>query len=1427
MRLVLDLQACQTTGSRFRGIGRYSMALTKAMISRAQAHQIWVALNGAFPDSIEAVRNDLRDLIPDDQIRVWSVPGSVAAGNSSYTWQRKAAEVMREVLLHDLKPDLVHVSSLFEGLGDDAVTSVGQDLLSPPAAVTLFDLIPLINQSTYLSNPVVKDWYFDKVASLRRAKLLLAISESSRQEAIEHLGIPATRVVNISSAADPMFRPVHVARDVEDALRAKFGLSRPFIMYTGGIDHRKNIEGLIRAFAILPAGVRLAHQLAIVCKVQDEERTRLQSLATKHGLGSDELIMSGFVSDDELVALCNLCQLFVFPSWHEGFGLPALEAMACGAPVIAANTSSLPEVIGRADALFDPHRDEAIAEAMQRALTDEDFRRDLARHGPERARLFSWDETARRALDAMEAEVESRSSVPAARGAGKLRLAFVSPLPPERSGIANYSAELLPALAKHYEIDLVNDQVTLADPLLTDRFPIRSVAWFEEHASSYERVIYHFGNSPFHSHMFGLLRRIPGVVVLHDFYLGHILRYLESTNDVPQGWWSALYESHGYPALIERAASMDSESLATKYPCSWRTLVDADGVIVHSKFSANLVEQWYGSRLAERVCQVPLMRQCGPVSIQRESARARLGLPKDAFIVATFGIISPAKLVHRLLDAWRVSCFAAEQDCLLVLAGETNDPQYIIQLNARMPLTASAVEGSVIKTGFLEQAKYQDMLEAVDVAVQLRADTRGETSGAVLDCLAHGIPTIVNAHGAVTELPQDVLLVLPDAFSDQELVSALAALRSDASLRDRLSRAGRTYVEHELAPDRVAQLYRDAIETFVESSPRRRLDELVNAVVDATAGMDASDSQFAGAARVMAEVRPLGGVQRQLFVDVSELVRTDARSGIQRVVRSVLSELLARSPEGVRVEPVYADDSGAYRYARQFAARFLNLPFVPQPDVVIEGAPGDTFLGLDLSAHIIPYMTDYFRSLRDNGVSIQFVLYDLLPALQPQWFPADLAGHLQRWYAAIAEVSERVIAISGSVANEYRDWLDGAQPARRQPLQIGYFHLGADIESSAPTRGIDAATQLEIDAIAGRPAFLMVGTVEPRKGHAQALDAFDRLWASGSDAALVIVGKRGWRIDVLANRLNEHPECGRRLYWFENVSDDALESIYSGSALLLAASMGEGFGLPLIEAARRHLPLLVRDIPVFREVAGSGAMYFRADSAEELAESIQIALDDWRKGELPDPGLVEALTWKESSSQLLSAFRGERDVSSWNPGERFYFPVNHPALHAEVGSAANGSLSADGVAGYLLHSRELQLAKGTYALRIHGEVVASSEAYVEAASDHGSRVRLHARIADMAPMENMICECLLTLDGDAENFIFRLWVDEDARLSVSTLEICALEQPQLRALETGHAKGSSTAVPVPGEGESSAGSWGHPVAKAKGSDTSWYSGSLP
>ena len=1242
MRMVVDLQACQTRGSRHRGIGRYSMSLLKAMLRRAHGHEVHVLLNGSFPEAIADVRRNLNGLIDMARLHVWRGLEGVAAANPGHRWSLRAAEALRNAFIASMQPDIVHVSSLFEGLTEDAVISVN-DGAGFDSAVTLYDLIPLVNRDVYLVDPVAQGWYLDKLSSLRRARLLLAISESSRREAIEHLALDASRVANVSAAADPMFRKLPLSRDAEQSLRAKFGLHRDFVMYTGGIDHRKNIEGLIRAYALLPGELRRDHQLTIVCHARDEDKVRLVDLASKSGLTQDEVVFTGFVSDEELVLLCNLCTLFVFPSWHEGFGLPALEAMACGAPVIAANTSSLPEVIGRSDALFDPRDDDAIASAMAHALMDQSYLQELSRHGLQQAQRFTWDESAKRAIETMEAAVrppQQRRGPIGLSSPAKLRMAYVSPIPPERSGIAAYSEELLPALAAHYDIEIINDLTAATGSGEWHGIPVRTVEWLFGNAAYYDRVLYHFGNSSFHGHMFELLRKIPGVVVLHDFFLAHLVRHIEFTGEDPGTWWAALYESHGYPAVLQRAGGRDGKVLVTEYPCNWQIFADADGVIVHSDYSRSLAHKWYGSRVDGCIRVVPHLRK--PVARpDRDAACLRRGIPADAFVVATLGIVTSAKLAHRLLDVWNADGWSADPGCILVLAGDVPDPDYSALLNARMPRDPDSRQ-RVILTGYLEDGHYRDLLIAADVAVQLRTDTRGETSGAVLDCLAYGLATIVNAHGPMVELPEGVVRVLPDNFTNVELGRALSELREDPSKRERLAYAGRTYLERELAPARIAEACQEAIESLVKSSPRRQVSWLVRAVSMATEGTRATEPQLVSVARSIAENFPVSRCQRQLFVDLSTLVVVDARSGIQRVVRSVLARLLASVPAGLRVEPVYTDGSGVYRYARNFTATYLGLPTAMDRDSEIEACPGDIFLGLDLAAHLVPGMVGYFHRLRSCGVSLQFVLYDLLPALRPQWFPRDLVDHMQRWYRAITDVADRVIAISRSVADEYCGWLEASGLAVQSP-RIGYFHLGADIETSRPSVGVDATTLRKIGAIDG-PTVLMVGTIEPRNGHAEALDAFERLWASGIRAHLVVVGKRGWHMEAFAERMERHIENGHHLHWFEGVSDAALECLYDRSSLLLAASLAEGFGLPLIEAASRGLPLLVRDIPVFREVAGDGALYFEAGGPESLARSIEDALEAAETRSLPDPRSIRVLSWAESVEQLLNALDGRRDV---------------------------------------------------------------------------------------------------------------------------------------------------------------------------------------
>src|SRR5262249_2265090 len=158
-----------------------------------------------------------------------------------------------------------------------------------------------------------------------------------------------------------------------------------------------------------------------------------------------------------------------------------------------------------------------------------------------------------------------------------------------------------------------------------------------------------------------------------------------------------------------------------------------------------------------------------------------------------------------------------------------------------------------------------------------------------------------------------------------------------------------------------------------------------------------------------------------------------------------------------------------------------------------------------------------------------------------------------------------------------------------RPFQIDWFHPGADVENSVPTNGFPGDAGQALEALNARISFLMVGAIEPHRGHAQALAAFERLWGEGQGLNLVIIGKQGRMVERLIDRLRAHSELNRRLFWLDGVSDEYLDKVYAASTCLIAASEGEGFGLPLIEAAQHKLPIIARDIPVFREVAGESA----------------------------------------------------------------------------------------------------------------------------------------------------------------------------------------------------------------------------------------------
>ena len=790
MRIVLDLQACQAS-SKHRGIGRYSMALAQAMV-RGGAHEMLIALNSHYPDAIAEVRAAFDGLLPQNQIRVYDLPGPLAEYDKRNAWRVRAAEQLREHYFASLAPDFVHVASLFEGLGENAAASVAHGDGSFDTAVTLYDLIPLMRKDVYLAEAHVAGWYYRKLQSLKNAELLLAISGHSRLEAMSALQLPGERVVNISSAVGPEFHPRVLDQAGQRGMYARFGLRGDFIMYTGGIDYRKNIEGLIEAYALLPGALRAQYQLAVVCSIQDHDRVRLQRVVAKFGLPKDDVVFTGYVSDQDLVALYNSTALFVFPSLQEGFGLPALEAMSCGAPTIGSHNSSIPEVIGRADALFDPTSVRAIADKMNHVLTDSAFAASLRAHGLVQAREFSWDASAQRAIAAFE-ETHARNrprivvpvDAPSNRPDRRPRLAYVSPLPPERSGIADYSAELVPELARYYDIEVIVAQEHISDAWVTSNFPQRSSEWFDQHAHEFDRVMYHFGNSSFHQHMFDLLERHPGIVVLHDFFLSGIINYAEPASRYPNNYCRALYQSHGYRALLDER-ERGRAKLAVPVPVQqggarpggrrdrpFDLLGRAGGPVV---------------RRRHRATTGPRFRCCGccPARSTRRRRGSALGIGADDFLVCSFGLLGVTKCNERIVEAWLASALAADQGCHLVFVGENNALQWGRDLAAR-------IEGQprIKITGFASQEMYRHYLAAADVAVQLRSRSRGETSAAVLDCLAYRLPTIINAHGSAAEVPAEVTIKLADAFTDAELAAAMLRCAPSARWRRAVAEAAR------------------------------------------------------------------------------------------------------------------------------------------------------------------------------------------------------------------------------------------------------------------------------------------------------------------------------------------------------------------------------------------------------------------------------------------------------------------------------------------------------------------------------------------------------------------------------------------------------------------------------------------------------------
>lgn len=750
--MLVDLQGAQSIDHRDRGVARYVVELAAALERRAPERVRAYLLNPDLP-----MPSGIEPLVAGGKLRFVDEEGVYGDGH-----------------------DLLHLASPVE-------LSLPIDRLLPPAAraagvsvcTTVFDLIPMSMPDVYLQDPGLRRRYVARTELLRSADGVITISEFVAGDVERRLGVDRRRITAIPLVPSATFRPP-ASRDaaLRAAMAAVPGVRSSFVLYTGGSDGRKNVEGLLAGWAELPAEVRRSWQLVVAGSLPPLFRNHLEVRAAEAGFG-ERFLCTGYVDDPTLVALNQSAGLFVFPSLAEGFGLPIAEAVACATPAIGGDNTSIVELLPD-EARFDATSPRAIAAAIHRGLTDEPHRRRLLDHAAARPRR-TWDDVADETVAGYDdIPLRARSGV---RGtpnrAQSGRWAFVSPLPPQPGGVAVHSARMLEALRRRCEVDAYVDgpphqRAAMLAAATSGARPLAALERIEALQGRYDAVVYCLGNSEFHTGALAMLQRRPGVVLAHDVRLTNLYRFApwQHPDGAPGGFDETVRRMYGH-AVPAGAAVPEGVLMARD------VIAASTRFVTTSAFAAELARLDARAEHRHRIATIPFAISDG--ALQQSDAASP--------VIASFGVLNPLKQGPLLV---RAVAALGRRDVRLVFVGPASDDD---TAQIRSAAEAGGIGGQVEVTGHVDDDAYRRHLLDTSIAVQLRATTNGESSAAIGDCLAAGLPTVVTDIGATRALPRDAIVPVAPDIDALALAAVLADLLGNDERRQALGRSAMAYAD--------------------------------------------------------------------------------------------------------------------------------------------------------------------------------------------------------------------------------------------------------------------------------------------------------------------------------------------------------------------------------------------------------------------------------------------------------------------------------------------------------------------------------------------------------------------------------------------------------------------------------------------------------
>ncbi len=778
--VVVDARAVQSPDHRGRGIGRWVAELCAGL------ERVAPELVGAYLlDPTWPPPGALDELVSSGKVHYLGTPEARAAVEAARTYHCASPFELGRTIAQVRPPVVDHLGLRF--------------------AVTAFDLIPLLHADRYLAHPSQRLRYRARLEVVRSADAVLAISGAAAADVVRHLGVGPERCTVVGTGVSARFAPPPSRSEALAAVHASLPeVTGRFVLFPGGNDPRKNTEGLIAAFGLLPERLRATHQLVVAGDLPRPVVDHYRHLARVAGAG-DRLVCTGFVGDETLLRLYQATDLVAFPSLAEGYGLPAAEGLAAGAVVCVSDRPPFDEIVPDARARFDPSDPRAMAAVVARCLTDEAVR-DAVRSDAA-ATVASWDTVAARAASALEAT--AAGSRRPWRPRRVPRLAVVSPFPPVPSGIAGYSAELVAAMERvagagrpggpAVEIDCFADgrDRFRADPApVAGRVP-RDAAAFERAdgaAGGYDRVLYVLGNSEYHANALAAARRRPGTVLAHEVRMSGLLAFSVHTPGAvrPGGVAGAIARNYpGLPEELGRGGVVDPAD-AERYGLLLLkdVVADAERVLVCSEAARRLAVLDVGPALAARVGVAPYavtqLTADEQAAVAAARAGRRAGTPP---LVAAFGIVDPSKRPETVLEAVAV---LARRGVRLraALVGPVSEA---LGDALRSLAVSLGIADRVQVTGEVAPSEYLAMLGEAAVAVQLRDRFSGECSGTVSECLSAAVPTVVARIGWMAGIPAAAALGVPPSCGADALADALGGLLATTGRREALAEGGRRW----------------------------------------------------------------------------------------------------------------------------------------------------------------------------------------------------------------------------------------------------------------------------------------------------------------------------------------------------------------------------------------------------------------------------------------------------------------------------------------------------------------------------------------------------------------------------------------------------------------------------------------------------------